>query len=112
MDQQLSFPAFNERLPYPHDPRYTVESSGIVRRGFHILKPTRLKNGYLQLTISGRKKYLHRVMAETFLSDGKIPDNLEPDHLNKIRTDNQLNNLELVTHAENCRRRSAIKRPE
>ena len=56
-------------------------------------------NGYLQVVTKIGRKYVHRVIYETFV--GPIPDCYEIDHINTIKTDNRLDNLRCVTHAEN-----------
>lgn len=48
------------------------------------------------------KKYAvraHRAVIKAFLGD--IPEHLEVNHKNGIKTDNRLENLELITHKEN-----------
>ena len=48
-----------------------------------------------------KKKHLvHRLVAETYLGDGK---GKEVNHINFIKTDNNVNNLEWVTRKENIR---------
>ena len=42
---------------------------------------------------------IHRLVWETF--NGPIPNNMEIDHKNNNRADNSLNNLQIVTHAQN-----------
>ncbi len=44
---------------------------------------------------------VHRLVLETFR--GPCPDGMEARHLNGIKTDNRLVNLEWSTHAENMR---------
>jgi hypothetical protein len=59
--------------------------------------------GYLQVTLNSgnmRKKiYIHRLVWETF--NGQIPTNLEVDHLDENKSNNNLSNLTLVTRKEN-----------
>lgn len=45
--------------------------------------------------------YVHRLAYETFV--GEIPNGYEIDHINTIRDDNRLDNLRVVTHADNNR---------
>jgi hypothetical protein len=102
--EQLSFPVLEDRwIRLTTTTDYFINRHGQVKRGFHILKPVKLKSGYCQVSINGNKRYVHRLMAKAFY--GQIKDNEEPDHLNGVRHDNRIENLELVSHAENLRRR-------
>lgn len=51
------------------------------------------KNGY------GKNFRNHRLVYESFI--GEIPQELEIDHINTIRSDNRVENLRVVTHKEN-----------
>ena len=54
------------------------------------------KNGHLQTYV------VHRLVAQAFLPN---PDNLpQVDHLNEIKTDNRVENLQWVTGSENTKR--------
>lgn len=55
-------------------------------------------NPYARATINGRKVYLHR-----FIVDAQDGDHV--DHLNHCTLDNRRENLEVVSHAENLKRR-------
>ncbi len=68
------------------------------------------KNGYLQVLVRGINTDFvcykaHRFVYEVF--KGSIPNSLVIDHINKIKTDNRLENLDLVTQQENSRRGDA-----
>jgi len=64
-------------------------------------------DGYIGCNI-GKKKYLvHRLVWVKFRGD--IPTHLEIDHINDIRDDNRLENLQLLTHAENCAKQLLMK---
>lgn len=69
-----------------------------------ILKPSKDKNGYLGLTLcdSGDryvKAKVHRVVAQAFIPN---PENkAEVNHLNGIKWDNRVDNLEWSTRSEN-----------
>lgn len=51
---------------------------------------------------NGKPKHIriHRLVWEAF--NGKIPEGMEIDHINTIRSDCRLSNLRCVTHKENC----------
>lgn len=79
-------------------------NEGIV--DFYNLKPH--KNGYLSLTITirdlGQKHLLaHQLIASAFLKY-KFGGNLVVDHIDNDKTNNNINNLRLVTQRENVAR--------
>ena len=58
------------------------------------------RRGYETVNLNkNRCKVIHRLMAEAFLD--KPEGKTEVNHINGIKTDNRLSNLEWVTHAEN-----------
>ena len=70
-----------------------------------IIRMNKCGSGYLKFTICNKKlkkykTYLqHRFVFEVF--NGKIPSHLEIDHLNNIKTDNRIKNLQLLTRQQN-----------
>ena len=70
-----------------------------------IMNKKKRDNGYLQFTIYDKKLekpftyYQHRFVYEVF--KGPIPKCLETDHINGIRTDNRIKNLQLLTPQKN-----------
>lgn len=66
------------------------------------------KDGYLQVRINGKMKYVHRVIYEKFV--GKIPEAFDVDHINNVRDDNILENLQLLTRQENSQKQIISKR--
>ena len=88
------------------DTRYFVSNTGKVRS--HIqgndLK-TANHNGYRRISLRyGGGKYthlVHRLVAECFLVD--YTEELTVNHINGIRDDNNLENLEMMTLADNIR---------
>ena len=71
---------------------------------------TKERTGYLKCKIraeGGKQKnyYVHRFIWECF--NGLIPKGMEIDHINDIRDDNRLCNLQLVTPSENSKKAAA-----
>ena len=89
---------------YPQFPNYFVNKDGRIvnERTRKILIPSE-RNGYLRINFyynhSNYKRSLHRVLYETFI--GKIPDNMMVDHIDGNRSNNNIDNLRLVTQSEN-----------
>lgn len=63
------------------------------------LKGSLQKNGYYAHNFKGERKFIHRVVAETFL--GKSKFRMTVNHKNGIKSDNRLENLEWATYKEN-----------
>lgn len=86
-------------------------NSTAIKKG-RILKPSTSHSGYYQLVLSKqliRKSYkVHRLIWLAFY--GSIPEGYEVNHINEIKTDNRLENLNLMTHKENCNWGTGIER--
>lgn len=70
------------------------------------LKPRTNKNGYQQVFLydnEGKRKLysVHRVVWES-VNGSTIPEGYEINHRSEVKTENMINNLELVSHKENC----------
>lgn len=84
--------------------RHYIACQGQLQK---LAEPRRAENpgakGYLRVAIWLDKRVrniaAHRVVWE--LANGPIPDLLEINHKNGIKTDNQLSNIEVVTSGEN-----------
>lgn len=61
-------------------------------KGRRIMKPSVNNNGYLIVTLNRKTYYVHRLVAETFIPN--INNLSEVNHINEIKTDNNVSNLE------------------
>ena len=103
-------------------PNYEISTKGNVRTKKYCdsrkhLRKSKILNkkinnvGYEYVILSNKEiKHktltVHRLMAKTFLND--YYNTLEVNHINGIKTDNRLENLEMVTHSENMKKRYEI----
>lgn len=76
-----------------------------------IVKQQLTKKGYKRISLSKNNKHnlfmVHRLIYETF--NDKIENDLEINHKNYNRADNNIKNLELLNHKDNVRYSKAIK---
>ena len=76
------------------------------------LKPWIDKTGYYRVDLykNGKPKSLkiHRLLMQNFKPD-EYDENLDVDHKNRIRTDNSLENLKMVTHQQNMQNQGTSK---
>ena len=59
-------------------------------------------NGYLNVKAKGNRLLVHRVIWE--MHNGKIPDGMQVDHINHVRDDNRIENLQILTSKQNVGR--------
>lgn len=68
-----------------------------------LLSPGKTK-GHLMVILSKNKEqkhhFVHRLVYEAF--NGPIPEELQVNHINEVKSDNRLCNLNLMTNKENC----------
>lgn len=91
-------------------PKYEVSTMGRVRHIKHqkIRKFWIHQQGYLMINLINKFGNLyparvHQLVASTFI--GRIKKGLVVDHINRIRTDNRVQNLRIVTTKENTNNR-------
>lgn len=107
---------YNEKIYYIH-PIYTNYGASKSGKVIHcnILKPfvgSKNHTGYLQVAVSSKNNkqktfQVHRFVYECF--NGLIPKDMVIDHVNDIKDDNRIKNLQMMTQQDNCRK-SANKR--
>lgn len=90
---------------------YDVSRNGVITRKVDgkVLTPTKDHKGYLRIRLKSpryssnedkRKPYrVHRLVAMFYLDD--YSDKLQVNHKNGIKTDNRVENLEMVTNRQN-----------
>lgn len=82
---------------------YYIDELGNVYKNNIKLKPSDNGVGYLNIKLKkdGYRKhyYVHRLVWETF--NGVVPQGYEINHKDHNKYNNELSNLEIVTHSEN-----------
>ena len=102
------FDDFNDFWPHPIYKQYDANRKGIIRNVKHKREIGTIRpDGYLRISIndSGTRKgyYNHRFIYECY--NGKINNpKLVVDHINEKKTDNRLENLQLITERQNMKR--------
>ena len=95
-------------------PMYSVSTEGRIRKNStrKILTPSKKPNGYLSINLGtgdGRRKkeLVHRIVAMTFIPNvDSLP---EVNHIDGVRDNNAVTNLEWVTRRENVQKSSIPK---
>lgn len=78
---------------------------GIVKRGY-VPKQHKDKDGYPNISLhcdeeKKRRLRVHRLVLEAFF--GECPEGMEANHIDGIKTNNHISNLEWISHEENVR---------
>ena len=95
---------------WPQDPRIKVSNKGNViscKRGVgHPLKVWRSNSGYQRAAAGDAPRpmrYVHRLVAETWLDNPNPDYYTQVNHINGDKTDNRVENLEWVSRSQNVR---------
>lgn len=89
-----------------YDSNYSADTDGNIYRDGKKMSPTNNGIGYYQIKLrhNGKRynRYVHRIIWETF--NGPIPKGQEINHIDHVKSNNKLSNLELVTHSEDVKK--------
>ncbi len=79
-----------------------TDSNGNVARSRILYKHLNKQKGYYQVSIAGKSKTVHRLVALTFIPN---PNNLETvDHIDDCKTNNKVTNLQWLSSGDNTRK--------
>ena len=82
---------------------YEVSNLGRIRRNGRIKKPQVNRDGYMEVSLSKhsiqKTLKLHRIVAIAFIPNQQ--NKATVNHINGVKTDNRIENLEWATHSEN-----------
>ena len=82
---------------------YQVSNLGRVKSIKKGILKARLNKGYLYVDLTRDKKRNHRLIHRLVVSSfiGEVPEGYCINHINEIKSDNRLENLEITTFKEN-----------
>lgn len=89
--------------------RIVNNNGGVSTIRERILKPSKNKGGYLAVVLCvnciQKTKPIHQLVAESFLNHLEKGKKVVVNHKNFIRTDNRVENLEIISFRENTNRK-------
>lgn len=88
---------------YPLDKRYKVSNMGyVIGVKGNKLKPFIDKQNRSVISVGSKNRYLHQLVAETFLNHTPCGHKIVVDHIDNNSQNNKVDNLQLISHRENC----------
>ena len=67
------------------------------------------QNGYVQVKLNGKTYAHHRIVALQFVGNDDPDNKVEVDHIDRVRTNNNKNNLRWVNRSQNIRNRDKTR---
>lgn len=105
MERWAIIPGFEGRYEASTEGRIRQRTASPRRRPGYIVPQSSVAHGYKRvgLMVDGKSRtfLVHRLVAETFIP--AHAKGAEVNHINGDKTDNRIENLEWITHAENMR---------
>lgn len=83
---------------------YNPKKGTVINAKDYRLIGTLNKDGYISSTISGKSVRLHRLIWSEAHKNEEIKKGEDIDHINAIRSDNKLSNLQKITHQKNLKK--------
>ena len=80
------------------------------RRTRRILSQSINNCGYLSVSIDGVSRMVHRIVAQQFINNDI--EGMDINHINGNRIDNRIENLEIITHADNLSQRRRFNKQQ
>lgn len=90
-----------EELCHPEFTDYTITRDGLVYNNIKNkwMTPSLNSGGYIRYYVKGKKRFAHRLVAETYIMNY---DNLKCiDHIDRNRINNKVENLRWITYSNN-----------
>ena len=102
-----------EFVVIPSVENYEINRLGQIRKQNtnEIKTPTTI-NGYQQIYLQGKQRYVHRLVAETFVENDDPETKKEVDHIDRDRSNNRFDNLRWVTRSTNLRNKTRSSRSD
>ena len=103
----LNIKEYGKVAQFRNSPYYATEDGKILNLEKRIeLNPSRTGKYYrINAAYGLNKKFLvHRMVWEAF--NGPIPENVDIDHIDGDQSNNSLNNLQILSHSENLKKRN------
>lgn len=95
-----------------YEGKYQVSNLGRVKSLLSstekILKTRKDKSGYLRINLGYKTLRIHQLVAMAFLGHEPCGMKLVVDHIDGDRTNNKMENLQLITQKENLRKKNQV----